>query len=83
MNPRLVSSGDAEHVPPVAMQKVKLVGQHPLCLKLLDQAPKQPQEQLPKLAESSGVTGPTSGTDSKLVDVNLVYSMLCALWQLH
>ena len=40
----------------------KLVGQHPLCQKLLEQAPKQPQEQLPELAESPGGTGPSSGT---------------------
>ena len=40
----------------------KLVGQHPLCQKLLEQAPQQPQEQLPELAESPGGTGPSSGT---------------------
>ena len=40
----------------------KLVGQHPLCQKLLEQAPEQPQEQLPELAESSGETGLSSGT---------------------
>ena len=43
----------------------KPVGQHPLCQKLLEQAPKQPQEQLPELAESSGGTGPSSGTAFK------------------
>ena len=40
----------------------KLVGQHPLCQKLLEQTPKQPQEQLPELAESSAGSDPSSGT---------------------
>jgi len=39
----------------------KQAGQHPLCQKLLEQAPEQPQEQLPELPESLGGSGPSSG----------------------
>jgi len=58
----------------------KQAGQHPLCQKLLEQAPEQPQEQLPELAESSGDTGPTSGTVLKVSGTNLMYSRPCDLW---
>jgi hypothetical protein len=51
----------------------KSAGQHPLCQKLLEQAP----EQLPELAEASGVAG-CSGTVFSIPDADHVYSMPCA-----
>ncbi len=53
--------------------------QHPLCQKLLEQAPEQPQEQLP---ESSGGTCPSSSTVFKTCAQHALCFVAAALFGL-